>query len=145
VWQATTGNVVHRLRGPRHPILCLAFSPDGRWLASGSEDGHVQLWDAATGAEVRTLSTSAQSKSLVSLAFSPDSTRLDAASFEQAVKLWDPASGQEVFTLYGESSGVLCLAFSRDGSRLASGGYDCLGRDTSGVGDASQRSPGGPQ
>jgi len=84
----------------------------------------VQLWDAATGAEVRTLSASAQSKSLVSLAFSPDSSRLAAASFEQAVELWDPASGQEVFTLYGESSGVLCLAFSRDGRRLASGGYD---------------------
>jgi WD40 repeat protein/serine/threonine protein kinase len=126
LWRAATGHDVRRLRAPLQPVRCLAFSPDGRWLASGSEDGQVQIWDAATGSELRTIPASAQRKCLTSLAFSPDSTRLAGASFEQAVKLWDPASGQEVFTLYGQTSGVLCVAFGRDGHRLASGGHDWL-------------------
>jgi eukaryotic-like serine/threonine-protein kinase len=126
LWGARTGDVVRRIQGPRRPIRCLAFSLDGRWLASGSEDGRVQLWDAASGVEIRTMAASTQSKSVASLAFSPDSTRLASATYEQAVKLWDPASGQEMFTLHGHTTGVVCLAFSRDGRRLASGGNDWM-------------------
>jgi WD40 repeat protein len=112
--------------GPRGPIRCLAFSLDGRWLASGSADGQLQLWDAASGVEIRTMAASTQSKCVASLAFSPDSTRLASATYEQAVKLWDPASGQEMFTLYGHTSGVVCLDFSRDGRQLVSGGIDWM-------------------
>jgi WD40 repeat protein len=112
-------------------IESLAFSPDGHTLASGAEDHTVKLWDVASGRELRTLSGSDQ---VTAVAFSPDGRVLaagsgdDAKTFPRAgggkISLWDVATGRELPTLRGHSAAVTSVAFSPDGSILASGGRD---------------------
>ena len=110
------------LRGHKKSVYSVAFSRDGKTLASGSDDNTVKLWDAATGQELRTLG--GHSSFVLSVAFSPDGKTLASGSDDNTVKLWDAATGQELRTLGGHSSFVLSVAFSPDGKTLASGSFD---------------------
>ena len=107
----------------------MAFSPDGKRLASASLDRTVKVWDAATGQE--TLTLKGHTGWSLSVAFSPDGKRLASASGDRTVKVWDAATGQETLTLKGHTGVVRSVAFSPDGKRLASAES---GRDGEGVG-----------
>jgi WD40 repeat protein len=100
----------------------VAFSPDGKLLASASWDMTVKLWNAGSGAALQTLES--HSSSVNAVAFSPDGKLLASASRDMTVKLWDADSGTALQTLEGHSDLVSAVAFSPDGKLLASGSRD---------------------
>jgi WD40 repeat protein/tetratricopeptide (TPR) repeat protein len=122
VWDAITGQETLSLRGHTSQVHSVAFSPDGKRLASASADGTVRVWDAATGQQERTLKGHTQP--VWDVAFSPDGQRLASASDDQTVRVWDAATGQQSFSLKGHTGGSHSVAFSPDGRRLASASMD---------------------
>jgi WD40 repeat protein len=112
----------------KDPVYSLAFSPDGKRVASGCLSGKVKVWDATSGEETLTLAghtpiARTYFAMVESVAFSPDGKRLASASADGTVKVWDTTSGLETLTLkrpvrYVDF--VLCVAFSPDGTRIAS-------------------------
>ena len=113
--------LAHTLTGHNGGVFDVAFSPDGRLLASCTWR-EVRLWDPATGEHRRLLT--GQTGLIEGVAFSPDGRLLASCGVEPAVWLWDPATGKRPRTLTGHSSLVKGVAFSPDGRLLASCGYD---------------------
>ena len=75
-------------------VMSVAFSPDGKWLATGSWDHTVVLWDASTGQKLRTLQ--GHTGSVASVAFSPNATCLVTRSQDGSTGLWDAQTGEEL-------------------------------------------------
>jgi WD40 repeat protein len=104
------------LRGHTNSVNGVAFSPDGKRLATASADHTAKVWDTESGKELFTLR--GHTNSVNGVAFSPDGKRLATASEDQTAKVWDAESGKELFTLR-DSGPVYSVAFSPDGKRLA--------------------------
>jgi len=103
-------------------VGAVAFSPDGRLLASGGSDGAVRVWDVATGRELRRLE--GHTDSVQSVAFSPDGRTLASGGKDNIVRLWGVDTGRELNSLKGHTDFVRSVAFSPDGQTVASGAGD---------------------
>jgi WD40 repeat protein len=102
--------------------LAVAWSPDGRRVASADARGVIQLWDAADGQGLRLLRGS--QSAVRSVAWSPDGTRLASADWNGTARVWDTANGKQVVSYRGHAGAVFAVAWSPDGKWLASGGED---------------------
>jgi uncharacterized protein with WD repeat len=102
-------------------VSALAWSPDGRYLASGSWDHTVQVWDAKTGSQ---LFSYRHGDIVDALAWSPDGRYLASGSWDHTVEVWDMQSFSLVTIYTGHSDFVSTLAWSPDGRYLASGSWD---------------------
>lgn len=103
-------------------VFSLTFSPTSQWLAAGTGDKQIHLFDISRNEVLRTMSGHLQV--VKGLAFSPDGKVLASASLDRTIKLWDTSTGDEIRTLSGHLSGVSGVAFSPDGLTLASASWD---------------------
>jgi len=101
-------------------VMSVVFSPDGKTIATGSDDNTVKLWNLE-GKEIQTLK--GHSASVLSVVFSPDGKTIATGSDDNTVKLWN-LEGKEIQTLKGHSDRVLSVAFSPDGKTIATGSGD---------------------
>jgi WD40 repeat protein/serine/threonine protein kinase len=117
IWDTTTGTAVGVLRGHEGPVRALAYSPDGKRLASGSADQTVRLWDPAAGREVAVFR--GHEKPLEWLSYSPNGQRICSLD-EGSGRLWDTTTGRAVAVFGGPVKDTAAL-FTPDGGRLVVG------------------------
>ena len=141
LWDADTGQPKAALAGHADIVSCVAFSPDGTTLATGGHDNlsgdsgynRIRLWDADTGQLKTTLV--GHMDSILSVVFSPDGSTLASGGGwpnnnrsnrkqDAGIRLWDVTTGQLKATLTGATDSVGSVAFSPDGTKLASGSRD---------------------
>ena len=134
LWDVAAGRGVRRFEGEQ-PIGCLAFSPDGRFVAGGgssrgfggrgssrgsrASDFSIRLWDAATGTLVQRFE--GHTSVVAALAFSPDGRSLVSGSTDGTARLWD-VSGKQPGAVLMSRSFVRAFAFSPDGRLALTGG-----------------------
>lgn len=131
LWDVETGEASHVLRGHTSWVIGVAFSPDGRLLASGesgssAESRHtvhakLRLWDVETGELLNTFE--GHEAGIWSVLFNPDGDRVVTSSFDGTVRLWDVETGEILHTL-SRHGVVLYATFSPDGQLIVSGGSD---------------------
>ncbi len=100
-------------------VTAVAFSPEGRFLATGSSDRTVRLWDLANGREAKSYANHSQQVNVV--AFSPDGKTVASGGVEPDVHLWSTETGKALKTLAGPGTYVTSLAFAADGKTIAIG------------------------
>ncbi len=119
---AKTWRCSSSLTGHSNWVWSVAFSPDGKTLASGSRDKTIKLWELGTGKQIRTLW--GHSNWVWSVAFSPDGKTLFSGSGDKTLKIWQIPSGKIIRTLTGHSGPIYSIAVSPDGQIIASGSGD---------------------
>ncbi len=103
-------NMLFACYGHSSRVTALAWSPNGKWIASASYDKTVQVWDAANGKQLLTYKE--HRDRVNALAWSPDSTRLASASDDGTVRVWNPLSGTLFFAYQGHNGPVNALSWS---------------------------------
>lgn len=126
LWDVGRGSLLRKLPAPGGKAELLTFSPDGRTLAAGGEDGKLTLWDlteAAAIVQARTID--AHKAEVTSLVFAPDGKTLASGSEDRSIVLWNVESGQQTRSYLRAHEGrVEQLAFAPDSRVLASTGRD---------------------
>lgn len=116
VWDAETGQMILELENARPRSV--AYSPDGRWIATGGYENIAKLYVAETGALVRTFS--GNDGLIHAIIFSPDGTRVVTGGGDTTIRIWDVATAAPVGTIRGHGASINFISFAPDGRRIAS-------------------------
>lgn len=123
LWDLQTGDCLQILTGHRRSVNTLALSPDGQWIASGSLDATIRLWNLRQPDQPPRI-LAGHSQRVWSVAFSPSGRTLASASEDHTVKLWDVASGECQQSFAKDAASNAIVGFSPDGRLLANGGSE---------------------
>ncbi|KAG1829784.1 WD40-repeat-containing domain protein [Suillus variegatus] len=121
IWDVETGEQEHSLEGHTSLTLGLAVSMDGRRIVSGARDGRIITWDADTKEIIRCLSHHTDDVNCIQ--FSLDEKRFTFASSDGTLKIWDTETEELVFDIDDYQDKVWTVAYSPNGSKIASGSY----------------------
>lgn len=124
---AETGSDLAVFAGHDLAVNAVAVSPDGKTVASGSEDRAVKLWDARLPRQMR--SFAGHKGAVHHLTFSPDGKSLATSGQDQTARIWEVATGKEIANLTGHGTPVGFATFSPSGKVLATTGWGAEGRD----------------
>lgn len=119
---ANSGKQIKEIRGHRSKIASVAFSPNGKMIATASLDRDIKIWDATTYRELKTIT--GHSDFVYSIAFSGDGKRILTGSFDRTARIWDVETGKEVQQLKGHKGPVQQAVYSRDGRLIATAAGD---------------------
>jgi len=130
LWSMTSGQLLRTLEGHSARVDAVAFSHDGKLLASGGGDNSTRIWNVKSGRQLRQLPGGGNEGSLVrGVAFSPKGNRLATVNDGSTeVKIWDVPTGREVSSFQGHTSSVFAVAYSPDGSKIATTSLDKTAR-----------------
>lgn len=117
VVNANTGLQELSMMGHTHFVKCVAFSPDGKWIASASIDRTVKVWEAATGKEFHTFT--GHKDAVLSLAFDPQSKLIVSGGVDKKLRVWDLLAKEELYSLDAEFVSIDRVAFTTDGKWIA--------------------------
>jgi serine/threonine protein kinase/WD40 repeat protein len=117
IMDTRTGDVLKALQHPAH-VWSVAWHPAGRYLATGCNDGTIQIWDSTTGEKVRKWTT----ETCISIGFNHEGNRLVSSGWGGYTRLWDYSTGQELIGLYGVTGNVIC--FSSNDLKFATAGWE---------------------
>ena len=116
------GSIIYTYTGHSEQVLAVAWSPDGRRIASGSRDMTTHVWDAFTGKHAHIFR--GHTDAVASVAWSPDNRYVASASWDKTAQVWDASTGNHVYTYRGHSDLVTSVTWSPDGTYIASGSSD---------------------
>ena len=119
VWDVNTAKPIVSM-GHRDTVNSATFSPDEKTIASGSDDGTIRFWDAATGKLINEI-TDHLSTEIYSVVYSPDGSTLTCGT-ESEIRFWNPRSGELLNTITEPSCNVYTIAYSTDGKMFTTGG-----------------------
>jgi WD40 repeat protein/DNA-binding SARP family transcriptional activator len=122
LWDLDTGRKLREFVGHSGKIANAVFSPDGRLIATSSNDKTARIWDVATGMTLQTLA--GHTEIVFQSAFSPDGKQLLTGSLDTTARLWDVATGAELRRFAGHTASVYSVGFTPDGTHALTTGKD---------------------